>query len=338
MTDDQRPNPPTYDRTWPTSGAAIAANVTIVAPLPVPVSDNGGSLTTDTPQLPAALGAGGGVKIDGSGTPLPVTIPTPVPVTDNAGSLTVDGAVAVTNFPAVQPVNDNGGSLTVDGAVDVTDRAGRLVGVVDTELPAAAALADGVTNPTTPMVGAVVMGRNAGGTIDQVRAIGNDVDGVAATALGALKVADFPSVFSAQAALWDRMLADRGVVMVRHRANVNAAFGTGAANTALTVTLNAAGTGLFHYITRIRIIRVATAALAGGAILTITTTNFVGARQWRVGNNMIAGGTQLDVDEDWVYPLRSSVSNTATTIVCPAAGAAVSWDVVVDYFTSGELK
>lgn len=39
--------------------------------------------------LPAALGAGGGLKVDGSGTALPVS--------DGGGALTVDGTVAVTN-------------------------------------------------------------------------------------------------------------------------------------------------------------------------------------------------------------------------------------------------
>lgn len=49
---------------------------------------------------------------------------------------------------------------------------------VDTELPAAAALADGATNPTTPMVGAVLLCYN-GATVDRVRGdatFGVDVD------------------------------------------------------------------------------------------------------------------------------------------------------------------
>ena len=41
--------------------------------------------------------------------------------------------------------------------VDVTDRAARLVGVVDTELPAAGVLADNMANPTTPLIGACNM-------------------------------------------------------------------------------------------------------------------------------------------------------------------------------------
>lgn len=59
--------------------------------------------------LPTALGAGGGLKVDGSGTALPVS--GTVTASDGGGSLTVDGTVAVT---------DGGGSLTVDGTVAVT--------------------------------------------------------------------------------------------------------------------------------------------------------------------------------------------------------------------------
>lgn len=68
---------------------------------------------------------------------------------DASGNLRVaqQGNVNVGNFPAVQPVSDNGGSLTVDGSVGIT-------GAVDTELPAAAALADNMANPTVPQVGA----------------------------------------------------------------------------------------------------------------------------------------------------------------------------------------
>lgn len=108
--------------------------------------------------------------------------------------------------------------------------------------------------------------------------------------------------------------------------------GTAAANTALTVTLPAAGAGLFHYITGIEITRNATAALAGTATLVITTTNLPGSRAWSVGNAMAAGGTQIDVNISRTAPIKSSVANTNTTIVMPAPGAAVLWRCNVDYY------
>lgn len=101
--------------------------------------------------------------------------------------------------------------------------------------------------------------------------------------------------------------------------------GTAAANTGVTLTLPAAGAGLFHYITQINITRNATAALAGTATLVITTTNLPGTLAWSVGNAMAAGGTQIDVNQTFASPLKSSVANTATTIVMPAPGAAVLW-------------
>jgi hypothetical protein len=45
-----------------------------------------------------------------------------------------------------QPITDNGGSITIDGSISIT-------GAVDTELPAAGALADNTANPTTTSVG-----------------------------------------------------------------------------------------------------------------------------------------------------------------------------------------
>jgi hypothetical protein len=107
---------------------------------------------------------------------------------------------------------------------------------------------------------------------------------------------------------------------------------TAAANTAATATLPAAGVGLFHYITHIDITRNATAALAGTATLIHTTTNLPGSPAWSVGNAMAAGGTEKDVVYEPSTPLKSSVANTATTVVAAAAGAAVLCRVNVSYY------
>jgi len=107
---------------------------------------------------------------------------------------------------------------------------------------------------------------------------------------------------------------------------------TATANASATATLPAAGAGLFHYITNIHLCRNATAALAGTATLIHTTTNLPGSPAWSVGNAMIAGGTQIDLDYSPTTPLKSSVANTATTVVMPAAGAAVLNRVNVSYY------
>lgn len=107
---------------------------------------------------------------------------------------------------------------------------------------------------------------------------------------------------------------------------------TAAANTAVTATLPAPGQGLHHYITSIDLTRNATAALAGSATLIHTTTNLPGNPAWSVGNAMAAGGTQRDVDYRPTTPLKSLTANTATTIVMPAAGAAVLNRINVSYY------
>jgi len=107
-----------------------------------------------------------------------------------------------------------------------------------------------------------------------------------------------------------------------------------AANTGGTITLPAVA-GQFHYITAIEITRNATAALAGTATLVITTTNLPGGGTWfRVGNLMVAGGTQKDVNQQFASPIKSSVANTNTTIVFPVPGAAVLWTATVWYYAA----
>lgn len=111
-----------------------------------------------------------------------------------------------------------------------------------------------------------------------------------------------------------------------------AASATGAAAAAVTLTLAAPAAGLRHYITGIEITRNATAALAGTATLVVTTTNLPGSLAWSVGNAMAAGGTQIDVQREFVHPLQSSAQGTATTIVAPAPGAAVLWRLNAYYY------
>lgn len=70
------------------------------------------------------------------------------------------------------------GKLAANDGVDIGDVTVNNTVTVDTELPAAGALADGMTNPTTPLIGAVTMLYN-GATVDRARgdtANGLDVD------------------------------------------------------------------------------------------------------------------------------------------------------------------
>lgn len=124
---------------------------------PVTVS---GTVTVDSELTTADLDIGAGTDtravvglvLAASGGGLLVGAANPLPVSDNAGSLTVDGTVTANAGTGPWPVTDNGGSLTVDGTVSVSGTV-----TVDSELPAAAALADNTANPTVPAVGAFLM-------------------------------------------------------------------------------------------------------------------------------------------------------------------------------------
>ena len=108
-----------------------------------------------------------------------------------------------------------------------------------------------------------------------------------------------------------------------------------AANTTGTLTLAAAGVGLFHYITRIEIVRVNSTgtAVTGSAILSITTTNLGGSPAWTIGNALAAGDNRTDVlVQAFGNPIKSSSANTATTIVLPAGGTGVQYRINVSYY------
>jgi hypothetical protein len=89
------------------------------------------------------------------------------------------GAKSLVTGSIALPVGDAGGSLTVDNAGTFAVQAAQSGSwTVDTELPAAAALADAAANPTTPLMGACLLAFN-GSTWDRLRgdtANGLDVD------------------------------------------------------------------------------------------------------------------------------------------------------------------
>lgn len=105
----------------------------------------------------------------------------------------------------------------------------------------------------------------------------------------------------------------------------------GAANTIATLTLPAAGAGLFHYITSVSWYRNCTAALVGTGSFNITTTN-LGSLKWRIGNAIAIGQNLIDVDYQPSFPIKCAVANTNTTIVAAAAGAAVLCTGLCTYY------
>lgn len=119
------------------------------------------------------------------------------------------------------------------------------------------------------------------------------------------------------------------------RADVSliAVSATGASGAAVTLTLPAA-VSVFHYIQTIKITKYAVAALTGIATpIVVTTTNLPGSLAFTFGTAQ-AIGTTLTEDLVGIDALRSTVVNTATTIVCPAT-TNVIWRVNVFYYTTG---
>jgi len=107
-----------------------------------------------------------------------------------------------------------------------------------------------------------------------------------------------------------------------------------AANAAVTATLPAPGAATFQYITNIQVTRTCTTAIVGSAVLTVTTTNLPGTPAFTMGNACPVGTTNRDVVLDFgARPIRSSVANTATTVVCPAIGATGICRINVVYYT-----
>lgn len=106
---------------------------------------------------------------------------------------------------------------------------------------------------------------------------------------------------------------------------------TGAAAAAVTLTIPAAGAGLFHYINWIRIEHFASALLvAAAAPVIVTTTNLPSTPSFNFRADAAAQGTLTEKIVANDMPIRSSVANTATTVVCPAT-TSVIWKVTASY-------
>jgi hypothetical protein len=107
---------------------------------------------------------------------------------------------------------------------------------------------------------------------------------------------------------------------------------TGAAGAAVTLTLPAVA-GAFHHIARLEIDLYTTVARAGAAApVLVTTTNLPGSPVYLFSTAAAIGTTErLILEPD--RPIRSSVVNTATTIVCPVVTSGL-WRVTANYFAA----
>ena len=128
------------------------------------------------------------------------------------------------------------GGVTVDQATAANLNAtvvgtGTFAVQADTELPAAAALADGTTNPTVPMVGSALMAYN-GTTWDRIRTDGTDNDADPVASQGILSVESHLQAFNGTS--FDRVRT------------IDALSGTAANNTVVGVQAVGTGPGYAH--------------------------------------------------------------------------------------------
>lgn len=107
---------------------------------------------------------------------------------------------------------------------------------------------------------------------------------------------------------------------------------TGASAAAVTVTLPAAGAGLFHYITKVHLVQFVVAARTAAATPVLaTTTNLPGSPIFSCDATVGAIGQIFLYELQPNTPLKSSVANTATTFVGPATASTI-WRWNVGYY------
>lgn len=126
-------------------------------------------------------------------------------------------------------------------------------------------------------------------------------------------------------------MADYAITSIPYPATLTVTV-TAATATAATLTIPAAGAGLFHYFTRILVQRHTSALLTAGTTpVLVTTTNLPGARVFSIPADAAPQGQVYTEIVEPSQPIKSSVANTATTIVAPLT-TGVIWRLTADYY------
>lgn len=252
---------------------------------------------------------------------------------DGSGKVAGDAAngldVDVTRVSGVVHVDDNAGSLTVDAPVAtpvfvrLSDGTVALLGqkVMAGSLPVAIA-SDQTVVPVSDNAGSLTVDSPVGTPVFTRLS-----DGAAALIGQKAMAASLPVTLASDQSILP--------VVSEQRAATLHVTGTAAVNTGVTVSLPTAGAGLFHYITAIHVVKLySVIGVAAGAGNIITSTNLPGNPAWTTEQLASPAGTAVTVlDYKPTTPLKSSVANTATTIVCPVQLQTI-WRVNVSYFTA----
>lgn len=235
-------------------------------------------------------------------------------------------AVTGTFWQATQPVSIAG---TVN--TDVIDRAARLLGHVTVD-NASIAVTGTFWQATQPVSGTVTanIGTTNGLALDATLTGGSQKTKIVDT--GGTNVATVKAA-SAIAAGTDTALV---TTPTPQRGDASQwATAISGANAGVTLTIAAAGAGLFHYITSIEIVNInpTATAIAGSAVtLAYTSTNIPTGAAWTAGNALAAGAEKVVTRMNPGTPIKSTTANTATTIVAPAIGAGGLCRINVTYY------
>ena len=109
---------------------------------------------------------------------------------------------------------------------------------------------------------------------------------------------------------------------------------TAVVSTGVTLTIPAAGAGLFNYVTYLEITLFATTALTAATTpVLVTTTGITGTPTFSCAFPVAAAGVLVDriIIQPGV-PLKGSAANTALTVVAPVATGAI-WRLNAFYYT-----
>lgn len=206
------------------------------------------------------------------------------------------GGIQVSNFPATQPVS---GAVTISNLPAIQPVSGS---ISVSNLPA--------TQPVSAAALPLPSGASTETTLAAIKAKTDNLDVLLSTRT---KPADLQTVIQVPATLLQSV--------------------TGATGAAVTATLPAVA-GQFHYITLLEIVKCFAAANGASATpLVVTTTNLPGPAAYTFGQPAGAIGVIDRMTHIPNSPLRSSVVNTATAIVCPAT-VGIIWRVNVYYYAA----
>lgn len=197
-------------------------------------------------------------------------------------------------------------------------------------------------NPQVATLSTVIGSVNGVGIVASAPALNATVIGLSDTAKNANKIADGTFAWrtaTVKPASTAPLSTDTALVVGIHplstislKAHELAIGTTAAVGIALTATLPAAGAGLFHYISTVRITAYSTAPRTGSATpVVVTSTNLPGSAAWTFATAAGMGTVEEKVLE-FDNSLKSSVANTVSTLVCPAT-ASVIWRIYITYTT-----